>query len=229
MDPNILWKAALASIKHTTLESLSEALQVPCNELEALVASNPALGNAIDAGRKYGTPTVLSLLSDEARALWNDLKNTDNIDKHQRALLLLADGGDTLRQRMLVFSLMETNFQTARCLRALKISKKQYDTWLANDPGFKELVEEIAFAKRNVAEEALFDLVVQRSEKAVMFANERLNRTDYGNKVEVNGQVEHTTGVLDLASLNLPFELERQLLEHMQNSGLVDTDGLLPS
>lgn len=169
---------------------------------------------------------ILASLSPDAKQIWLDIKDVGT-DKAAAAQVLLAQNGAAMKQRLFVLGLMETNFQVARVQRLLNISKKEMDIWVRDYPEFQELISEIQFLKRSLAEEALFDLVLSREPRAVLFANERLNKETYGNEVKVTGEVAHTQGVLDLAALGLPFELEKQILAHISSKALLDSDGTL--
>lgn len=230
-DLNLIWKAFKAASTLANASEYPKALGITPEAYDALYAECGAFKEAVENGescRANSTETkILESLSPEALTIWRDLKDIENQDKHVIAQLALAKGGDVMRQRMLALGLVETNFQVSRCLKLLKITKREMDKWLRDDPEFQELVAEIQFAKRNYAEDALFRLVGEGSEKAVLFANERLNREQYGNEIKVSGEIAHTSGTLDLAALDLPPALESAILDHLQNRGFVDSDGLL--
>lgn len=233
-DLSLLWKTALAAREHgDNLETVAKALNRSLDELEALLAAWEPLALALAAGvdsRRLAANSpqdkILASLSPDAKQIWLDIKDVGT-DKATAAQLLLAQNGAAMKQRLFVLGLMETNFQVARVQRLLNISKKEMDIWVRDYPEFQELLTEIQFIKKGLAEEALFDLVSQREPRAVLFCNERLNKETYGNEVKISGEVAHTQGILDLASLGLPFELEKQLLQFLQSKAITDSDGTL--
>lgn len=233
-DNSLLWSVALAAREYgDDVDSIAKALDIAPNALKDLLADWEPLAQSLAAGvdsRRLAANSpqdkILASLSPDAKQIWLDIKDVGT-DKATAAQVLLAQNGAAMKQRLFVLGLMETNFQVARVQKLLNISKKEMDIWVRDYPEFQELVSEIQFLKRSLAEEALFDLVLSREPRAVLFANERLNKETYGNEVKISGEITQAAGVLDLASLGLPFELEKQILAHISSKALLDSDGTL--
>jgi hypothetical protein len=233
-DLSLLWRVALAAREHGhETEAVSKALGITSLELEGLLASWEPLAQAMQAGvdsRRLADNSpqdkILASLSPDAKQIWLDIKMGPE-DKSQAAQVLLAQNGALMKQRLFALGLMETNYQVARVLKLLNISKKELDSWTRDYPEFQELLTEIQFVKKNLAEQALFSLIESGEPRAVLFANERLNKETYGNEVKISGEITQAPGVLDLAALGLPFELEKQILAHISSKALLDSDGTL--
>jgi hypothetical protein len=71
------------------------------------------------------------------------------------------------------------------------------------------------------------DLVEDGNAKAIIFANERLNREQYGQKIEVTGQVNHIHAHIDVSKLDLDPETKSKILLACKQAGMLDMDGLL--
>lgn len=232
-DLSLLWRISLAAREYgNNLDAIAKALDIAPGSLKALITSWEPLAQAMQAGVDSkpleAQDKILASLSPDAKQIWLDIKDVGT-DRATAAQVLLAQNGAAMKQRLFVLGLMETNFQVSRVQRLLNISKKEMDVWVRDYPEFQELLTEIQFIKKGLAEEALFDLVASREPRAVLFANERLNKETYGNEVKVTGEIIQAAGVLDLAALGLPFELEKQILAHISSKGLQDSDGTLIS
>jgi hypothetical protein len=97
-----------------------------------------------------------------------------------------------------------------------------------HQPTIAEMIAEVQASKRFFVEGQLFKLIALGSEKATMFAAERLMPKEYGNKIQHSGSIEHNhthTQQLDLA--NLPTEVRGKIFELLMDSGMIDPDGLL--
>jgi hypothetical protein len=69
----------------------------------------------------------------------------------------------------------------------------------------------------NFYENALYNRVLAGDTPATLFANKTVNRKrGYGPTVDVNVNQNVNVNMINLAELNLPFELKQQLLEHIR-------------
>ena len=139
----------------------------------------------------------------------------------------LATRGDFDKQRLLVHALSVTRFDLNRCCQMLDISKAHLDRWAKDDPRFAKLWAEVHFQKQNFVESALMELVADGNTRAILFANERLNREQYGQEIKVTGQVNHVHAHIDISKLDLAPETLSQILYACKQAGLTDQDGLL--
>jgi hypothetical protein len=87
------------------------------------------------------------------------------------------------------------------------------------------MIADIQAAKRHFVEGRLMGLVSAGSERATLFAAERLMKDTYGAKLTVEGNVSHTHTALDLG--RLPVAVKAQIFELLESSGVIDPDGLL--
>ena len=227
-DLNLVWRAYAEALATEDNNTLSNALGLTQEAFAEVYASWEPFRNAVLAARRSRVPTALvEWLDEETKQQWKDLTDLDNLPAQQRAQLAVSKGGEVARQRMFVYALLQTNFHFAKCLKILNISKRTYDRWLRESPEFKDMVAEINWKKAAFAEEALFKLIEDGSEKATIMAVQTLSKGEYGPELAIKGEVVHTPGTLDLASLNLPLDLELKLLEHIASQGVLDSDGAL--
>jgi hypothetical protein len=104
-------------------------------------------------------PSTFESLDDETKAMWIVLSSEgQDEDAKQRALLAVANNGDRERQKLLAWGLLNNHFDVLAALKALKISQKQYKTWL-KDPEFADLIDSVQCAKRQFVEGTLMKLV----------------------------------------------------------------------
>ncbi len=225
---DIIWQAYEAALCNGTYDRVALALDLSPAKLAELRQDTPEVENAIQAAwavrkRAGATPEGLN---DELTELWRALSG-QNADTKQKALMLLTEGGETMRQRLFVHALSETAFDIPRCCKELGVTKKLLNKW-ASDPQFVEMLEEIQFRKQNLIESKLLQRVYAGSEKAIIFAaGTALRDRGYGQSIEVTGQVQHIHGMLDLRSLDLEPEIQNRILEKVQESGRLDSDGLI--
>jgi len=72
----------------------------------------------------------------------------------------------------------------------------------------------------------MMKLVAQGSERATIEANKSLNREVYGDRLTVDGQINHAVAVVSVDALDLPLETRLTILEATRKAGLTDSDGL---
>jgi hypothetical protein len=229
IDPNLIWQAYRLHLKFgDDSAKIAENLNISEQQLTDLYQYEP-FANAAQAAQADRLPACFESLSDESKETWRILSdNKSDADSKQRALMLLVNNGERERQKLLAFALMQNYFDVKGACNALKIPLKTYREWL-KDPEFGDLIQEVQDAKRYLVESQLFRLVAHGSERATIFATERLLKDTYGQEVKHTGNIEHqhTHGSgLDLASL--PIEVRSKIFEILQaHSSLIDPDGLL--
>jgi len=229
-DLNLIWQLYREALRFGSSESekIRTALNLGPKAYTELL-THPAANAAVQAADSDRLPAIFESLSDEAKSYWQLLNAKETTaDSRQAALLAIAANGERERQKLLAWGLTQNYFDINGACRALNIPLKQFRSWVANDPEFAEMIGEIQASKRYFVEGQLMRLIGQGSEKATVFAAERLMRDQYGNKIEHTGTIEHQHEHNQTLSLeNLPLELKAKVLELISSSGLVDPDGLL--
>lgn len=224
-----VWRAYAAALSGCVGDKIPLALGVSKDHFKRLQEEEPEIGKAIEAAqllRKTGESSLNMVDDAELRELW-DTVTGENADAKQRALMALAEDGEVMKQRLLLYALDTSMFDIQKAMRSLNISKRMYERW-TKDPMFMELVEEIEFRKKNFVEAKLMQKINQGSEKATIFAAQTLLKDrGFGLGIEVTGQINHVVGVVDLMSLDLAPEVRMAIIEAVQNSGMVDSDGML--
>jgi hypothetical protein len=239
-NPNVfsldrIWQAFSFALTTTSDPELAAALGITEGKLKEWKQSEPAFYRAILAARKAGADSrggngliarhVGNSLPKELRELWEELSEAKS--DREAVMYNLATRGDFDKQRLLVHALSVTRFDLNACCQMLDISKAQLDKWAKGDPRFAKLWDEVYFQKRNFVESKLMDLVEDGNAKAIIFANERLNREQYGQKIEVTGQVNHIHAHIDVSKLDLDSETKSKILLACKQAGMLDMDGLL--
>lgn len=233
-----IWQAFEAALSCPTDPELAVALQITESRLREWKSREPAFYRAIIAARaragdaRAGSAAlsnhIANSLPDDLKSLWDGLQDENAPDNPAR--MALATKGDYDRQRLLVHAMATTQFDLNRCMRMLNIPKATIDRWAKGDPRFVRLWEEMVHAKKNFIESALMDLVGQGNTRAIIFANERVNRETYGPPAQrIEGEINHNhkVAVLDLNRLQLDVETRGKILEAVKNAGLIDQDGLI--
>lgn len=224
----LIWKAYAAALGSKTYEEVAASLGIGDSQLARYRDEEPEIEVAIKAAWDYRKKGISPVLDgdQELRELWK-LVTAEDADTKQKGLMALSNNGDAMRQKLLLYALDSTHFDLSRACKALGISKQMLARW-SKDPLFLELAEEIEFRKKNFIETALLRKVGEGSEKATIFASQTLLKDrGYGLGVQITGQINHVHGVIDLGSLELEPETKLRIVEAVQASGLLDTDGLV--
>jgi DNA-binding protein Fis len=163
---------------------------------------------------------VYKHLSDEARAVWDQLEYLEDSDNARASIeeLFKSDTNQRLRQQMLVHAIAHKTFDVSAALTMVGVSRGQLRKWLERDPDFATLWEELNFHKKNFFEQGLLDLVKARNPFAVIFANKTINADrGYAEKVKVehSGTINHVHTHIPIGELKLPFEVRAQVYEAM--------------
>ncbi len=234
--PDRIWQGYECALSCPTDKELAVALQISDERLRQWKGEQPAFYRAILAARARSgdvragamalSQHISNSLPDDLRELWAGLQ--DENAPNNPAKMAIATKGDYDRQRLLVHALSSTQFDLNRCMRLLNISKATLDRWAKDDPRFVRLWEEMVHAKKNFIESALMDLIGEGNTRAILFANERLNKDrGYGQTVTVEGTINHKVAVLDLSKLALDVDTKMKILDAAKNAGIIDQDGLI--
>lgn len=235
--PDRIWQAYQASLVSTSDKEIAVNMGISEAKLKAWKLEYPAVYRAIIAARSSTaangatamamTQHISNSLPPELKKLWEEL-NGDDVTAKEAVMFNMATRGDYDKQRLLVHALAVTRFDLTKCCQMLDIPKAKLDTWIKNDPRFVQLYEEIHFQKQNFLESALMKKVANGDTKAIIFANQTLNRDrGYGQTVKVEGTVNHVHAVIDVTKLDLDVETKSKILLAVKQAGMVDLDGLL--
>lgn len=239
-NPNVftqdrIWQAYEAASRASNDAELSVALGITEHRLKTWKDEHPAFYRAIQAARKVAghqvgqklTNYVASVLPEDLKELWDTLM-TEDITTEERIRLNLASRGEHDKQRLFCYGLVTMHYDVNKVCSLLGISKSQVDRWIAEDPRFLKLFEEVEWARKNFLESTLMRMVGAGNVKATIFANQTKNRDrGYGQTIKVEGQVNHVHAMVDLSKLNLDLETRSKILIAIQEAGMTDLDGLL--
>lgn len=234
---DFIWKAYREATIQPNKTEIARALGITYGTLTTWAEAVPAFNNAIEAGladKKRDLllpsdtlPEYVATMDEEAKEKWEELVALEKLGGKNAALVQL-DANQPLKQRLFVHALSVTPYAIEYVCRVLGVSKTQLDKWIATDPKFVKLLEEIQFAKKNFVESRFLQLVSLGSEKATIAANQTLNADrGYGQKLTVSGQVNHVVGMIDLTQLDLPVDTLSTIVQAIQAKGMVDMDGML--
>jgi hypothetical protein len=225
MNHDIYWKLYRAALKHGDEAKVAESLGLSPFALKQLLADDPVLRSAMDAALADRLPACFSDLSDESKAIWASLSGPVTDDAKQAAMIALAGKGERERKKLLAWALLNNNFDVTGACRNLKIAIREFERWSKNDPEFAEMIADIQAAKRHFVEGRLMGLVSAGSERATLFAAERLMKDVYGKTVTVEGNVTHTHSTIDLSKL--PISIKSRIFELLEEASVITPDGLI--
>jgi hypothetical protein len=233
-----IWKGYRAALKFDSNEELAEELGTEVRFFNLWMKRYPAFKAAIEAGKadstryaKAGNPLseyLLDQLDPEVKELWNELKATDKDPLRIQIQRTIFDRGEYEQQKLLCFALASTLFDVNKCCELLGIPKSRLDTWIAADARFANLWREMQWKKQNFIESSLMGKIREGDTKAIIFANQTLNKDrGYGQELKVSGTINHVHGLIDLDKLNLDIETRAKLIESSREAGIIDVDGLV--
>lgn len=161
---------------------------------------------------------VFQRLSKEAQETWDEIQFWDDGEGAYEKVNEILDSKPTrLRQELFIHALVRSSFDVSTALRMICMSKHQLDNWKTNDLGFRQLVEEIQWHKKNFFEKALVGLIEEKHPAAVIFANKTFNSDrGYNEKLmlEHTGRVEVGTFTID--DLELDIDTRKKILQAMR-------------
>jgi hypothetical protein len=187
---------------------------------------NPAVRDAWVRGKRAGggehrtaaarlQEYIFDRLPPEIQELWEKIEQARRLGSVRDAELLLREGGLRARQQLFLFVLTTSHFNPSAAMRETATSSKEYRRWIADDPTFAEMVNEIQYHKKNFFESKLVELVEDKEPAAVLFANRTLNRDrGYSDKQEIehSGTVHHQMDLIDISKLNLSLACRQEIL-----------------
>ena len=204
-------------------EQIGKALGVAGQTFRLWCKRRPALADALARGRHHRDPGdeptfhqyIYDHLSPHLRGLWEKIHECETLENGvERVEALLSNHGIRAKQHLFLYALTQSMFNVSQSLRRLCIPRKTYEGWVANDPDFAELIDEIHWYKENFFEQAFIGRVAAGDTAAVIHAVKTKCRSrGYNDKVEVvhSGSItnEHT---VNIAELDLPLEVRREVL-----------------
>lgn len=183
---------------------------------------------ALKAAKKYTEVTKVAVserralyqaLPPELQDTWDSLCAVENEKNSLRKLeYILRDKGEKARQHLFFHALVEFNFNVNRAMKVCMLSSTQLRAWVANNPAFVELVQEIKFLKGNFFEGALVDACQRGDTGAIVFANRTFNRDrGYNDKIEMDVNQTNINSNISLADLNLSLACRKEILKAIRD------------
>lgn len=191
-------------------EQIAKSLGVAGNTFRAWCRQKPALADALARARAArnpeGQPTfhqyVFDHLSPELREIWSEIEfYGEDANGIEMIDAMLKNHGVRVRQHLFLYALTQSMFNVSQSLRRLCIPRKTFEAWVANDPEFAELMDELHHHKKNFFESAFIGRVAAGSDACIIHAAKtQLRDRGYNDKIEI----EHTGHVT--ADTAVPFE-----------------------
>jgi len=210
---------------------ISEYFEVSTTTFRKWIKKKKAFRQAYEEGKRKSVQNfseyVYDRLSPKMQEVWDKIKEfDDHPNALQKITKLMQSHGVRQRQHLYIQALISGNFNPTKALNKVGMDYATLRKWIDTDPYFSELLNEIEFHRKNFYEDSLFALVRDGNPSATIFVNRTKNKDrGYGTKLEVEhtGTINHNVQVIDLEKYNLPLELRRQILEHIEQ---VDIKGL---
>jgi len=187
----------------------------------------PALQDAVDRGRAHGGsdgPTfqeyVYDHLPPHLRELWDDINECEDLENGiERIHALLKGKGKRARQHLFIYALTQSTFNVSGALRKVGLSRKVFEQWVATDPLFSELMDEIHWHKKNFMEQAFIGRIAAGDTHAIIHAVKTQCRDrGYNEKIEIehSGTVttEHTVNITELP---LDIDTRKKVLKALRD------------
>lgn len=202
---------------------IATVLGINLNTWKVWKKKYPSIKEALELGRtehKHGGDWhqfIYDRLSPDVRELWDKINEYDQYPNGVVQIeKILQTHGKYVRQQLFLYALIHNNFSASRAMAKVNISKDVMDDWIAKDPKFAMLVEEIQYHKKNFVEESLMQLIAEGETSAVIFANKTLNK-DRGYtpilQVEHSGSIDHNHSVsFDLDELEVTNACKMEIL-----------------
>jgi hypothetical protein len=214
-------------------EQIGRTLGVAGKTFRAWCAKRPALADAVARGRHARDPGeqftfhqyIYDHLSPHLRELWDEINECEHLENGvERIEALLRGHGIRARQHLFLYALTQSMFNVSQSLRKLGIPRKTFENWVANDPDFAELMDEIHWYKENFFEQAFIGRVAAGDTHAIIHAvKTKCRDRGYNEKIEVEhtGSIatEHRVSIVDL---DLPVDVRRAVLDALREKMAVD-------
>lgn len=175
-----------------------------------------------EEGEKGGSLVdyVYERLSPELRRVWDEIEFwQEHAQGPEKIEGILGKESVKVRQHLWMHAMLVSDFNGSDACRMVNISKRTLDKWLAEDPDFPALVDELNYHKKNFFESQMIRMGKAFSEKAVIHANKTLNRDrGYGEKISVehSGSVQHNHLMIPLERLDLDVDTLLKIETAMQ-------------
>jgi hypothetical protein len=146
--------------------------------------------------------------------LWDEITRYESdISGYDKVKLLLGKKSRRIRQELLVFAILSTNFNVTKALKKVGIPRGTFNKWSELDPDFVTLLNEVTQIKKDFFEEGLIKLVQQGDSPATIFGNRTLNSDrGYGEKIENRLSASVTVTSIPISELDLPSDILRIIL-----------------
>lgn len=208
--------------------------------------TKPALRDALTRARagkenegKNFLDYVYGRLTPELRELWEKVNACANLeDAQERTEALFARAGKSAKQHLFLYAFVHYNFNATEARRLCGVSSTVLKKWM-EEPDFQRIVDEIHEHKGDFFENALINRVKDGDTACIIFANRTFNKKrGYGEKLEVDGKVEHQHQHLhahiNLDELDLDLDTKKKILLAVRRKRegmkeVVAEDRLLPA
>ena len=152
--------------------------------------------------------------------VWDEITAVEKTaNGFEKTEVILNKAGTKVRQNLFIHAWVCSNFCISKALRKVNISRKVFDNWRENDPGFLELVNQIEVCQKDFFEEKLCGLVARNNVKAILHVNKTKNRDrGYGEKIVIEGRHTVNHQLIRLDELDsLPLEERQRLLDAVRD------------
>lgn len=183
-------------------------------------ALESALEQARDTTQKGSIQTfedyVYNRLPENLKDYWNEIqKCSKGRTSTARMEGMFSDAGKRVRQQLFIHAYISSNFNPSEALRKLNLTRRTLNKWVAEEPEFSDLMDEIMWHKKNFFESSLVKLIKKGNALATIFANKTVNRDrGYGDKIDLNvqGEITHNINYISVDKLDLPLSVRKQIL-----------------
>lgn len=225
-----IYRLAVQGLNNT---SIAAALDVSTVTFTRWQRTKPLVAMAVERGRADATTVqqestgfrsyVYQQLPEGLQDLWDELMATSDGGEfdYNRARALMEARGPRAQQSVLMHALCMNGYNMNQALQLAGVPHQTYKRWVANDPEFAELLDDVTFYKHNYYENALMGLVVRGEPSIVKYVAEtQLGGRGYGSRkvqldanIEHSGQVNHAHAHIDLSTLDLEPDVLRQVID----------------
>jgi len=203
---------------------IAAALGVTATTFRKWRDRRPAFKEAIEHGRKINAKQadhdfrsyIFNRLPKRLRKLWKKINRCETAKNGmERIEALLADAGKRARQHLFLYALTASNFNISAAMRTVCIDRETFEHWVAYDPDFGAMMDQIHEYKKDFFESGLLNLVAAGDTSATIFANKTFNRDRYPDKIDVNlnGSMRYDVNVVPIDKLDLPLDVRKKVLK----------------
>lgn len=136
----------------------------------------------------------------------------------KRMEAMLRDQGKGMRQMMFITALISRNYNISEACRFTNIRRQTFDIWVATEPGFSQLMDEILEKMKDDFQMHLYKQSKSGEVAATKFALSALAKErGFGEKIqhEVSGKIEHEHKHVHVKidDLNLDLDTRKEILQ----------------